>query len=232
MATLLELRGWVRNHLAESSTQLFDDTLVTGAINRAQRGFALNVALFRRIWRTTTVVGQEYLSPAADWGGYGYGRPRLNTGVGSDRELERLDPAQIWQAFDSSAYGPSAPLSIPNYWTWDEEGQLGTPGRIYLHPRPNLVYSIAFNYLALPTALAATTDIPWFGLFADYHDLISLGAAHDLMGHQGAKAAGIPTFAQRRDARLGELQTYLSKNRNEGGMRLTSSLSRPPWRRI
>ena len=230
MATLLELRGWVRNHLAEESTQLLTDTLINGAINRAQRSFALNVALFRRVWRTNTVVGQEYLTPPSDWGGYGYGNPRLTSGA--DRELERLDPATSWQMFDQTAYGPTAKSGIPDYWTWDEEGQLGTPGRVYLYPRPALSYAIAFNYLAVPATLVNPTDVPWFGLFADYHDLISLGAAHDLMGHQGAKAAGVPTFAQRRDSRLGELQIYLSKNRNEGGMRLTSSLSRPPWRRI
>ena len=229
MASLLELRGWVRNHLAEESTALLTDALINSAINRAQRSFALNVALFRRVWRASTVVGQEHLTPPSDWGGYGYGKPRLTSGA--DRELERLDPAQSWQVFDQTAYGPTAKQGIPDYWTWDEEGQLGVPGRIYLHPRPDTVQAIAFNYLAVPATLVASGDVPWFGLFADYHDLISLSAAHDLLGHQGAKAAGINTFAQRRDARLTELQMYLSKNRNEGGMRITSSLSRPYWRR-
>ena len=223
--TRAQLALRVRKHLAEDSVTQYTDVDVIDGINRAASTLAQSLALFRRTWRTNTVIGTWSMTPPPEWSGYGYGIAKCDS-----QQLERLDVGPA-RATGRNAYTLSAVQGRPYAWTWDEEGQEGTPGAVLLFPTPDLIYPLDIPYLAVPLPMTLDTDIPWFGIFGEYHDVIALEAAHKLYGLQGAEAAKVTVFAQRRDERLMQFQTALSRNRNDGPLIMRSSLSRSPyWR--
>ena len=210
---LTELTRRARKYLAEAGNGLLDDPTIQAQVLSSASDLARQWALFKAVGSGTASAGR--FTPPADFLGF-VQEPKLNR-----IDLQFADPAQLLDQ-DLGAYTANARGGTPRYYYWGTE--YATGGDVLLWPAGG--GTLTFTYNRRPADPAANVQA-WGGAHPEYHDLIALHAAQQLLAFGGATAAKEPVWLQRFDQRKDEFRAYLSTERRH---RPTPRVTGPAWR--
>lgn len=216
-----ELRSMVRASLAEGGGGVYTDAVINATLNASQRTLSANYNLLRKV-TSVTFTGEKFTLPA-DFGGF-VDAPTLDNGVA----LAKTNPMDV-KLWDADAFTPTSTTGSPSVYA-DLLFDLGQTGVAFVYPRPTGSTRVTFSYYAVPAAMSADSDTPWNARHADFHDLIALHAAAQLLGRGGVGAAANTTFLQRLELRRQEFSGALSGAALEGAY-LAGYPARPSRRR-
>ena len=210
---LTELTKRARKYLSEAGNGLLDDMTIQAQVLSSGTDLARQWALFKAIGTGVATAGR--MTPPSDFLGF-TGSPQLNR-----INLQFADPAQLMSQ-DPGAYTATARAGTPRYYYWGTEYFTG--GDVLLYPAGG--GTLTFTYNRRPADPSASVQA-WGGAHPEYHDLIALHAAQQLLAHGGATAAKEPIWLQRLEQRKDEFRAYLSTERRH---RPTPRVTGPAWR--
>lgn len=221
-----EIKTMVRQLLAESSTAILSDTIVSDEVKRAHFSLAKELGLITRETTVSTVIGQWRLTLPSDFAVLKgevtdmTNRTRLNLGT-----VNAVRGTQ-----DERAFSSDAPQGNPEWFAFVEGEYLGgTTGEtgIMLYPTPASVLAVRFSYVAFPTQFSVDGDVAWGGLWDEYHDIIAYRVAKKLyprFGNGSAKDSAVWEDIYRNQ--LSDLRRYMTRGKTKQRMQVRSVRSR------
>ena len=217
-----DLRLQLRRHLAEASTDLFDDTLLNTKLERAQIDLAGRYALLQK--PVALAFSGPFLALPADFIHLGEDKPKVD-----GYELNRIDLNDLMMR-DPLALSAGSRTGVPTSFVYEESLSLnGSANTLGLWPAG--AGTLSFTYAAKPASLFSDADSPWNGKYDSFHELIAMHAANNMQGEQGSSAAANTVFYSIFMRRKEEFSDYLRRGKVGKRIQLKSRLGLGGWQR-